>query len=298
MRHKKLVFTVLFVALSSSLCLSQQSTQPLTNQDVIEMVSAGLSDGLIVDKIHAASSTNFDTSVPTLKALHSANVPDSVLRAMVNPKPSASETQEISNDSNDPASPHAPGIYMYTKGEDGMKMTALEPTYYQGAASAGAFLLTFGAAKAKVKAVVRGAHAPVTSNDSNLAFYFYFNDENGSFGSGPWGMPTSPNQFTLLKFEQKSNSREAVIATVNAFSARTGSDLKSTGNFTFTKIKSGVYKVTPDAALVPGEYCFVAPPSLTQYGPGYTQENRLFDFAVLPAAKTSAPAQTSAALAN
>jgi hypothetical protein len=262
------------------------------------MVSAGLSDGLIVDKIHAASSTNFDTSVQILKALHAANVPDSVLRAMVNPKPAAAETQQAANDFNDPASPHAPGIYMYTQEKDGMKMTALEPTFYQGAASGGAFLLTFGTAKAKVKAVVRGAHAPVTSNDSNVAFYFYFNDENGSFGSGPWGMPTSPNQFTLLKFEQKRDSREVVIATASAFGARVGSDAKSTGTFTFTKIKSGVYKVTPDAALVPGEYCFVAPPSLTQYGPGYTQENRLFDFAVLSAAKTSAPAQTSAALTN
>jgi len=54
----------------------------LTNQDVLEMLKAGLSLDLILAKI-GSSSTKFDTSPPTLAELKTAGVPDGVLMAMV-----------------------------------------------------------------------------------------------------------------------------------------------------------------------------------------------------------------------
>jgi hypothetical protein len=63
-----------------------------TNQDVISMVQLGLSEDVIIAKIRAASaaqadSVNFDTSIEGLKALKAANVPDSVIKVMIDPAP-------------------------------------------------------------------------------------------------------------------------------------------------------------------------------------------------------------------
>lgn len=58
----------------------------MTNQDVIDMAGLGLSDGVLIDKINAAPATNFDTSLPGLKALKAAKISDAVIRAMINPQ--------------------------------------------------------------------------------------------------------------------------------------------------------------------------------------------------------------------
>jgi hypothetical protein len=62
----------------------------LTNQDMISMVQMDLSEDVIVAKIRATSAADpsylgFDTSVGGLSALKAANVPDGVIRVMVNP---------------------------------------------------------------------------------------------------------------------------------------------------------------------------------------------------------------------
>jgi hypothetical protein len=49
------------------------------------MVSLGLSDDVIIEKVRSAASTNFDTSVEGLKLLKEAKVSDSILKAMINP---------------------------------------------------------------------------------------------------------------------------------------------------------------------------------------------------------------------
>ncbi len=63
-----------------------------TNLDVIEMVKLGLSDDVILAKIRQAyeagtDAVSFDTSIDGLKALKAANVPDSVIKVMINPAP-------------------------------------------------------------------------------------------------------------------------------------------------------------------------------------------------------------------
>lgn len=55
----------------------------MTNQDVLEMTKAGLSPGVILDKISSTTSCRFDTSVSALTALKSSGVEDSVLSAMI-----------------------------------------------------------------------------------------------------------------------------------------------------------------------------------------------------------------------
>jgi len=62
---------------------SQVQPKPLSNKDVIEMVSLGLPDDVIIEKIQSVKATNFDTSVQGLKSLKAAKVSEAVLKAMI-----------------------------------------------------------------------------------------------------------------------------------------------------------------------------------------------------------------------
>jgi hypothetical protein len=63
-------------------------TPVLTNQDIIKLVKAKLSDDLIIQKI-AQSKTRFDTSVDGLVALREAGVDDRLLAVIMNPASAA-----------------------------------------------------------------------------------------------------------------------------------------------------------------------------------------------------------------
>ena len=65
------------MVLTAVACHAQQASgKKLANQDVIDMVSLGLSDDVVIDKIHAAEITEFDTGIVALKSLKAAKVSD------------------------------------------------------------------------------------------------------------------------------------------------------------------------------------------------------------------------------
>ena len=142
--------------------------------------------------------------------------------------------------------------------------------------------MTYGIAKMKWKAVVRGAHANVKSSDSNIVFYFYFEEANAGLSHASFGGTTTPNEFTLIRFDVKKDERETVVMKANAFGASSGTDEKADTGFTFTKLRPGMYKVVPTTPLKPGEYCFLSGSGVGVYGAGAAGANRLFDFGVLP----------------
>lgn len=74
MRLRSLTYTLAVSLLVASVCFAQQLTKKMSNQDIVDMVGLGLSDDVVIDKIHAADGTNFDTSVPALKKLKAASV--------------------------------------------------------------------------------------------------------------------------------------------------------------------------------------------------------------------------------
>lgn len=286
--RKPLILLILCtVAASAS---GQQSPKKMNNNDVIEMLGLGLTDEVIIDKIHAAPETDFDTSIEGLKALKTAKVSDAVIRAMINPHPappsiaSAGKESATAGDPNDPNSQHDPGIYVYAKSKNGLQLTMLEPTVYSQGKSGGMFksAMTYGIAKVKWKAVVKGAHANVKTADRGAAFYFYFEESTPGLSHASFGGTTTPNEFTLLKFEEKKDSRETVVMQGNAFGASSGTDQKANTGFSFTKLKPGVYKVVPEAPLTPGEYCFLSPTGIGAFGAGSAGATRLFDFSVVP----------------
>jgi hypothetical protein len=126
MRHRKLVCLLWSLVIFTSISLAQQLSKKMTNKDVIDMVSLGLSDDLVIDKIHTSEATDFDTSVAGLKALKAAKVSDTVIRAMINPHPApaAATAPAVPAPTTDTSGlPTEVGVYIMIKG----KLTEVEP---------------------------------------------------------------------------------------------------------------------------------------------------------------------------
>lgn len=103
---KRLVASILMLSLGMAVLASparnqdppatpaktESASPALTNKDVLDMMKAGLAADIIVAKIKS-SQTNFDTSPGALAELKAANVPDSVILAMVKGPSSAASSE-------------------------------------------------------------------------------------------------------------------------------------------------------------------------------------------------------------
>lgn len=76
------VFGVIAIAVAVLLGGNVQAQEVLTNDAVITMVKAGLSENLILAKIRSTT-TKFDVRAETLVSLKAAGVPERVIEAMV-----------------------------------------------------------------------------------------------------------------------------------------------------------------------------------------------------------------------
>lgn len=261
-----------------SICIVSAAQQTLNNDAIIKLVKAGLSDDLIVSTINTQSGT-YDTSTDGLIALKSGGASDKVVGAILSRSAggaaaataSAAATAPVGTNPDDPTAPHEAGIYIYNDSAPaGSKMTMLEPSNYTQSKTGGVFAsaMTYGIAKVKVKAVIRGAHSNMRTNSDQPVFYFYFEQRSAGLSYGSiFGGTSTPNEYTLLKFDVKGDSRETLTASANAFGASGGTDDKATTAFTFSKLRPGVYKAVLKNPLQPGEYGFVV-----------SSYSRVFDF--------------------
>jgi len=282
---KNFVWCICIVMILATVAFCQApSDQPLVNESIVDMVQAGLPEEIIITKIQT-SPTNFDLSTTGLVFLSKEKVSNNIMKAMMGAPKNAPATvgaQTVENsDPNSPDSPHEAGIYLYSKTSAGPQMTLLEPTVYSQGKSGGimASALTYGIAKMKWKAVVRGAQAQVRVTDPASSFYFYFEKTNAGLSQSSYGT-TTPNEFTILHFDVKGDSRETVVMSGNAFGMSSGSDDKKTISFDFVKLRPGVYKVTPKAPLVPGEYGIIGSSQGSAFFGGSASASHVFDFGV------------------
>jgi hypothetical protein len=290
-RRMYLIGVIALLVFMSSLCFAQDSgpvlkdvshPEVLTNGMVIEMVNAKLPSDVIITKIQT-SKTSFDLSTPALVKLNESSVPSDVVKAMMQRNTSLEiPAAEPPSNPNDPNTWHDPGIYVYASNGRETKLVMLEPTVYSQGKSGGHFAsaMSYGIAKIKWKAVVRNAHSNVKVGDSKAVFYFYFEEKGAGLSHPQFGGTSTPNEFTLLKFDVKKEERETTVMKANAFGSSTGTDDKANIGFKFEKLKPGIYKVIPTRDLSPGEYCFIGAGVGGAFAPGAAQANRLFDFGV------------------
>lgn len=255
----------------------------LTNDTVISLVKAGLGPETVVAKINATRGT-YDTSTNALIQLKQGGVPDPVIAAMLNRSKSPVLSGAVADNANsDPMVPHSPGIYLLDQRGAG-RMTRLDPTVSNQTKTSNiwGYAFTYGLSRAKLKTVIPNATARVQAINRRPVFYFYFNqtgplasvaDFNMSFAAAT----TTPGEFSLIRFDQKGDHREAAIMSIGLGSVKTGVSDKARVAFTYDDVAPGVYRVTPTADLPPGEYGFVASMGT---GVGLGSVARIFDFSV------------------
>lgn len=278
------------VLAAAALCLAvPAAAETLDNRSVVELVQVGLGEEAIIAKI-ASSSTDFAVSTSDLIALKKAGVPSAVIAAMINAKPTAPVARKApaSLDSADPLVPHAAGVYLLADWLPQPMMLPIDATVSDQTKTGGflGYALTGGLAPMSFKAVVPNQTARVQTSRPRPTFYFYF-DEPSANGGNFWqaGAVSSPAQFSLIAFKVKSDRREAKVGQFTIAGAKAGVMDKDRIPFDYERIAPGVFKVTPQTTLSPGEYGFIYATSGGS-GPGAAgvgaTTSRIFDFSVKP----------------
>jgi hypothetical protein len=253
------VHTVRFIALA--LCAGMACSafaqdsgaikKRFTNEDVIGMAKLGLTDDVIIAKIRAMSAAgdamSFDTSVDGLKKLKAEGVPDSVIKAMINPTAAgptviaATSATPMTVDPNLP--PPEVGVYW----KDRANFVLLQGqalTNTKAGGKAGSFF-TNGMRNQHWDATLAGPTSKNVVRERRPLFYLYVPD--GSDGA----------DYVLIKLNKKSDHREFQVG---SFGGITGgkSGVKKDKELGFKAEHVGIrmYKVTLDEDLKPGEYAF------------------------------------------
>jgi len=235
-------------------CVGQQLSKRMTNQDVIDMVSLGLPDDVIIEKIRAVNATEFDTSVPGLRALKAGRVSDSVIRVMINPSsgnsPVPTPDKPEATVSNEAASPKEPeaaspkaevGVYLVRNG----RLTEVQPEIVNW--QTGGVLktvATLGIVKGDRNGKVVRSKSP-TQATSPLEFLIKTLEG------------TSVEEYQLLRLHEKSNRREFRSVTGGILHVSGGAQRDEVA-FQPEKIGNRTWKVVMPN-LPNGEYGFLPP---------------------------------------
>jgi hypothetical protein len=254
MQRKSFAKWLLCLLLVCCTCVAQQVGKRMTNQDVIDMVSLGLSDDVIIEKIRGVGGTDFDTSVPGLRVLKAGRVSDSVIRVMINPSagsnasplldhPGSTVTREAVSPKEDEATSHKAevGVYLVRKG----RLTEVQPeivNWQTGGVlkSTATLFIVKGDKNGKV---MRSKSPTQTTNPLE----FLIKTLEG----------TSVEEYQLLRLHEKSNRREFRSVTGGILHVSGGAQ-RDEVSFQPEKIGNRTWKVVI-RDLPNGEYGFLPP---------------------------------------
>ena len=220
-----------------------QDHKALDNQTVMDMLSMGLSDDVVVEKIHAAPATNFDTGLDALKTLKAAKVPDSVIKAMINPKAAAMPAYAVMPPVESSLPPGFPANALAAYKRPDGTFLALQFCSGSGAKTKGwmtTMVNPFG--KVKEYTVYRGAEASIRIKEPRPVFYLKL------------AGVANARDLSIGRLIKKDNHREGLASSVSAFDASYGAQNKSRIEVTVANVTDSVISVIPKEDLAPGEY--------------------------------------------
>lgn len=286
----------LFAAGSTLYAQETSASADVTVEQIVSMSQAGISDSVILALLHKQNRP-FDLTPERIIQLKGEKVSEAVIQAMLDPHYASPPAQalavtatispysnpsgitipvggKVSGDPNDPINPHDSGIYLFSQG----KMNELERTSYQALKVTGSWaeIITYGFAPTRIKAEVPGAHAGIQAEDPSPVFYFYFEDKPAGLGKSRLINLSTPAQFVLLKMRIVKNQREVKVGSVAIYGSSFGTDLKSQIAFKSERLETGLYKVTVEGPLRPGEYCFLA----SSANAGAAMPTDIYDFGI------------------
>lgn len=255
-------FSILMLAMALMLLsVSAFAQDTMTNDEVISLTKAGLAPSIIVGKINTTKSA-FDLSTDSLIKLKQAGVHDDVVAAMLAAKSGRPATtgggSGAAGDPNDPMVKKGFGIYLYEERDGERKMTQLQPTMSGQNRTGGMFtasITPLGLGKVKTKTNLPGRNANLQIKESSPVFYFYLDTSSGGLNTSS-GIPSTPNEFTLVRFNIRSDNREVTIAKSNSWGAKGGLSDEYVVALKAEDLGNGIFRVTPSAPLQKGEYGF------------------------------------------
>jgi hypothetical protein len=254
----------------------------LTNQDIIALVSSGISEEVILTKVRATSTsgsgaTSFDTSVEGLKQLKAASVPDSIIKAMIDPTPAAPTVVAVSAPTTLGPNLPPPEVGVYWK--DGSNFVLLQGQALSQSKVGGRAVnvLTYGIKGVHWDAFLNGNTSNNRVRELRPTFYLYVPD-----GS-------SAADYVLLKLNRKGDRREFEIGTFGAWlGGRSGVDRDKELPFKSEHVGIRIYKVSLNSDLKPGEYAFfmgtgqqsAVGSQMAGKGVGGASTGRVYDFTI------------------
>ena len=260
MKMTRVVLTLILVA-AVSLSLpgaTSLAQEVLTNDSVIQMVKAGLPEAVVIAKIKSTS-TKFDLKTDSLVSLKKAGVSDKVLEAMV----AAGSGAAPSTAAAAPAPP-APALAAGAlKTQDviyqlvGGKFVEMFPTSANLETNMAFF-------QSKSEVVLEGKKSQYRTSEKQPVFLSTYSSTDAPL--------------VRLKPGDEHNDRNLKIGS-GAFMPFGGTQKMGVRNedkipVTIERDPRGFYKVTPSAALPPGEYGFIL---ATGFGAG---SGKIYDFGV------------------
>ena len=267
---KKAISTIVMGLLFCFSAATVFAQEEMSNDEVISLTRAGLASSIIIGKIKTTK-TSFDMSTDALIKLKQAGVGDDVVAAMLEAKsgkPTGGTTSistggaaigTVEGDPNDPMSKHGYGIYLYEEKDGVKKMTRLNPNVSAQNRTGGAFtasMTPFGLGKVKTKTNLPGRSANLQINSTDPVFYFYLDTSSGGMNTSS-GIPSTPNEFTLVRFNQRSDNREVTIAKSNSWGSKGGLSDEYVVGLKSEDLGNGTFKITATSPLKKGEYGFM-----------------------------------------
>lgn len=229
-------FAVLVVASACAICAQHF----LTNKDVIDMVSAKLSDAVIIDEIHK-SPCKFLTAPDDLIALKKAGVSDAVIEAMTSAGGTGAREPEPSEGATAQAPRRDVGIYYMNKGS----WADLPPEVITW--KTGGVLKSLGTAGI-VKGDINGeVHGERSTTSVNTPVTFLVVVPEGSYIT----------EYQLIHLHTHKGRREFRTVTGGVFHV-SGGATRDVIPFTSKKIRDRTFEITLKS-LDSGEYGFLPP---------------------------------------
>jgi hypothetical protein len=232
---------------------SVAAQETLTNDSVIAMKKAGLSEGVILAKIRS-SQTKFDTSTQALVGLKQAGLSDAIIEAMMGGSGGVAAPPTAPRGSTATTAPQGRETIYHLKGAQYVELT---PAF-------ASIETNFQVFSSKSELVLKGRKAPYRVEDKQPVFV------------SVWG----PNEVPLVKLKPgDSHDDRNLKFSSGAFMPYGGTQKTGVRNEDVIEVDSekdarGLYRLKPKTPLKSGEYGFV----LTQgFGAG---GGKIYDFGV------------------
>jgi hypothetical protein len=256
----KLVRGISLLLLLTLLPFRANAETPLTNQDVVKMVSAGLGEGLVIAKIREALQVNFKLETDDLVSLRQAGVSERIVQAMLD------RNNPLQTGSRNPASEqlginHVTVALRTTEGTIPLQR-AIGDVSSPGFGPYRNVFLNFPDLKAKVRTHDRRPLLLVKSPIDLRGNRFFLTKLDVDTRNVVRSLKISSAR-SMLKWSFKGNANELAAP-----------DEDWTVPFDAVEESPGIWRVTPKGALEPGEYGWYGNVGTGTEGVGF------FDFGV------------------